>query len=130
MTQVKVRSTIIIDGKLNPNIVGQSVAKLGELCGLKLPVWARVIIGEVSVIGKEEPLSEEKLCPILGMYRAPDFNAAVGMADRLIRFAGPGHTSVLYTNPLNKAHIDHFGRVIQTVRILINTPAAQVRCTS
>ena len=86
-----------------------------------------MIIGEVSVIGKEEPLSEEKLCPILGMYRASDFNKAVDMADRLIRFAGPGHTSVLYTNPLNKAHIDHYGRVIQTVRILINTPAAQVR---
>ena len=48
------------------------------------------------------------------------------MADRLIRTFGPGHTSVLYTNPLNKENIDKFGSVIKTVRVLINTPAAQV----
>ena len=42
------------------------------------------------------------------------------------RFAGPGHTSVLYTNPLNRKHIDHFGSIIKTVRVLINTPASQV----
>lgn len=33
---------------------------------------------------------------------------------------------MLYTNPLNKAHIAHFGDIIKTVRVLINTPAAQV----
>ncbi len=44
----------------------------------------------------------------------------------LCRFGGPGHTSVLYTNPLNKEHIAHFGSVVKTVRVLINTPAAQV----
>jgi acetaldehyde dehydrogenase/alcohol dehydrogenase len=56
-------------------------------------------------------LLQEKLCPLLAMYRAPSFERAVSMADALITFGGPGHTSVLYTNPLNKAHIDHFGKV-------------------
>lgn len=36
---------------------------------------------QVSVIGKAEPLSEEKLCPLLAMYKADDFEAAVAMAD-------------------------------------------------
>ncbi len=45
---------------------------------------------------------QEKLSPVLAMYRAPEFEKAVSMADQLIRFAGPGHTSVLYTNPLNR----------------------------
>ena len=124
------RSIIIIDGRLNPNIVGQSVAKLAEMFGIKMPISTKVIIGEISVIGKTEELSEEKLCPILGMYRAPNFHTAVDMADKLIKFGGPGHTSVLYTNPLNTAHIEQFGRVIKTVRVLINTPAAQVGCVA
>lgn len=47
------------------------------------------------------------------------------MADKLIRFAGPGHTSVLYTNPLNRQHIEHFSDVVKTVRVLINTPSSQ-----
>lgn len=80
---------------------------------------------QVEGIGKDEPLSEEKLCPVLAMYKAPNFETAVTMADKLITFGGPGHTSVLYTNPLNKAHIEHYGNIIKTVRILINTPSAQ-----
>jgi acetaldehyde dehydrogenase/alcohol dehydrogenase len=32
------------------------------------------------------------------MYRAKDFETAVDMADKLVMFAGAGHTSVLYTN--------------------------------
>ncbi|KAJ9514832.1 hypothetical protein QJQ45_028502 [Haematococcus lacustris] len=123
--KVKVRAKVIVDGRLNPNIVGQSVEKLAALFDIKVPEGARVIIGEVEVIGKAEPLSEEKLCPVLAMYRAADFEAAASMADQLVTFGGPGHTSVLYTNPLNRAHIDYYGSLMKTVRILVNSPAAQ-----
>lgn len=123
--KVKVRAKVITDGHLNPNIVGQSVQNLAKIFEINVPQSAKVLIGEVTDIGKSEPLSEEKLSPILAMFRAPDFHTAVDMADRLIKFGGPGHTSVLYTNPLNKAHIAHFGDIIKTVRVLINTPAAQ-----
>jgi len=123
--KVKVRAKVIVDGKLNPNIVGQSISKLAELFGITVPPGTKVIIGEVAEIGHQEPLSEEKLCPVLAMYKAPGFEKAVDMADKLITFGGPGHTSVLYTNPLNKAAIDHFGKIVKTVRILINTPASQ-----
>ncbi len=173
--KVKVRAKVIVNGRLNADIVGQSVQKLAEIFGIKIPIQCRVIIGEIEFplflhqqrnveicprgdhptltyapdcvstdcknlwphqlphpageieeIGHQEPLSEEKLSPVLGMYRASSFDVAVDMADRLVRFAGPGHTSVLYTNPLNRAAIDTFGKVIKTVRVLINTPASQV----
>lgn len=38
---------------------------------------------------------------------------------------GPGHTSVLYTNPLNRKNIAYFNSKIKTVRVLINTPSSQ-----
>ena len=120
-----VRSKIIIDGRLNADIVGQSVVNLGKIFDINFPLGTKVIIGEISEIGHHEALSEEKLCPILACFKAPTFEAAVDMADRLVKFAGPGHTSVLYTAPLNKARIDHFSAVIKTVRMLINTPASQ-----
>ncbi len=115
-----------IDGKLNPNIVGQSIPKLAELFGIKVPQGTKVLIGEVAAIGPEEALSQEKLCPILAMYRARDFDDGVDHADRLIMYGGAGHTSVLYTDHLNKAHIKKFEDTVKTVRILINTPASQV----
>lgn len=47
------------------------------------------------------------------------------MAHQLIMYGGAGHTSVLYTNPLNAKHIAVFSNAVKTVRILINTPATQ-----
>lgn len=63
--------------------------------------------------------------PTLRVRRAPAFADAVDMAHQLIMFGGPGHTSVLYTNPLNSKHIAQFSNAVKTVRILINTPASQ-----
>ncbi|GAB4813245.1 hypothetical protein N2152v2_000291 [Parachlorella kessleri] len=120
----KVRKGLFPNGRLNADAVGQNAVKLGEIFGLTVPPWTKVLIGEVDVIGKEEPLSEEKLCPVLAMYRAPDFKGAVTMADKLINMFGPGHTSVLYTNPRNREHIDYFNSIVKTVRVLINTPAS------
>jgi acetaldehyde dehydrogenase/alcohol dehydrogenase len=48
------------------------------------------------------------------------------MADKLVMFAGAGHTSVLYTNQLNTANMRYYGDRMKTVRILINTPASLV----
>ncbi|KXZ52653.1 hypothetical protein GPECTOR_9g698 [Gonium pectorale] len=123
--KVKVRAGVLIDGRLNPNIVGQSIPKLAELFGIKVPQGTKVLIGEVEKIGDAEPLSQEKLCPILAMYKARDFEDGLDKAHSLIMYGGAGHTSVLYTNHLNEPHIRAFQTRVKTVRILINTPASQ-----
>ena len=51
------------------------------------------------------------------MYKAPDYDAGVKMACDLIMYGGAGHTSVLYTNPLNHAHIQQYQNAVKTVRI-------------
>jgi acetaldehyde dehydrogenase/alcohol dehydrogenase len=117
---------ILPGGKLNVDIVGQSVEKLAKLFGLtSVPRGARVLVGEASTVGPEEPWAYEKLSPLLGFYRAPTFEAAVDTAASLVDFAGAGHTSVLYTNPQNKAAIKLFESRVNTCRMLINSPAAQ-----
>ncbi len=121
----QVRQIILKDGHLNGAIVGQPVQKLAELAGITIPSTARVIIGEVETIGSEEPFAFEKLSPILAMYRAKDFAAAVDKAQALISFGGRGHTAVLYTAPDNQAHIRQFEHKVETARVLINTPASQ-----
>lgn len=121
----KVAKTIVIDGKLNAKIVGQPAAKIAEMAGLKVPADAKVLIGEASKIGPEEEFSYEKLSPVLAMYKADDFNQAVDMARDLVNFAGPGHTSVLYTANQNADRIKHFSEVVETGRMLVNTPSSQ-----
>ncbi len=121
----KVAKLIIQNGKLNAAIVGQPAAKIAEMAGVKVPAETKVLIGEVSEIGTAEPFSFEKLSPVLAMYKIKDFEEGVSMAAELVHFAGPGHTSVLYTASHNKDRIAHFSDQIDTGRMLVNTPSSQ-----
>jgi acetaldehyde dehydrogenase/alcohol dehydrogenase len=121
----KFAKLIIVNGRLNADIVGQPVSRLAELAGVNLPEDTRVIIGEVEKIGTDEPFAFEKLSPILAMYRAKDYEDAVEKAEQLVLFGGRGHTAVLYTSPSNVEHIKWFEDKVQTARVLINTPSSQ-----
>ena len=77
----KVRNTIVIDGRLNANIVGQSACKIAELAGIKVPVNTKVLIGEVESVELEEPFSHEKLSPVLAMYKTKSFEESLAKAD-------------------------------------------------
>ena len=92
----KVRNTIIINGALNAKIVGQSAAKIAEICGFTVPAATKILIGEVESVELEEAFAHEKLSPVLALYRAKDFDDAVQKAERLIADGGYGHTSSLY----------------------------------
>ena len=121
----KVGRVLIIDGRLNAKIVGQSAHDIAALAGVDVPKSAKVLIGETDGVGEGHPFSYEKLSPVLAMYRAADFDAALRRAQELIDFGGLGHTSVLYTHPSNLARISEFGAHTKTCRTLINMPSSQ-----
>ncbi|MFP4104594.1 MAG: bifunctional acetaldehyde-CoA/alcohol dehydrogenase [Phycisphaerae bacterium] len=116
--------TIVREGKLNAKIVGQPAAKIAEMAGFTVPEDTKVLIAEVTDVGTDEPFSYEKLSPVLAMYRADGYTAAVEKARDLVTFGGMGHTSVLYTDPANSERIETFGRKMETGRVLINQPSS------
>ncbi|ATA24051.1 bifunctional acetaldehyde-CoA/alcohol dehydrogenase [Brenneria goodwinii] len=121
-----VQGILLKNGALNAAIVGQPAAKIAELAGLSVPANTKVLIGEVTDIDESEPFAHEKLSPTLAMYRAADFNDAVIKAEKLVAMGGIGHTSCLYTDQDNQPErVAHFGDMMKTSRILINTPASQ-----
>lgn len=121
----KVAKTIIQDGKLNAAIVGQPAYKIAEIAGVKVPENAKILVGEAEKVGPEEAFSFEKLSPVLAMYKVNSFEEAVSKADALVRFGGPGHTSVLYTANQNADRIAYFSEKVETGRMLVNTPSSQ-----
>jgi acetaldehyde dehydrogenase/alcohol dehydrogenase len=121
----KLGSKIIVNGRLNADIVGQSVETLAQLADISIPANTRVLIGEAEDISADEPFTYEKLSPILAMYRASNFDDATDKAEKLVRFGGLGHTAVLYTAPSNSEHIKAFETKVETARVLINTPSSQ-----
>ena len=122
----KVRNTIVINGALNAKIVGQSAAKIAEICGFTVPAATKILIGEVESVELEEAFAHEKLSPVLALYRAKDFDDAVQKAERLIADGGYGHTSSLYIDSITeKAKIEKWQEAMKTCRMLINTPSSQ-----
>ena len=123
----KVRKVILNEkGGLNADMVGQSAFNIAKMAGVTVPETAKVLVGEIESVEREEPFSHEKLAPVLGMYKAKTFEEATIKAARLIELGGFGHTSVLYTDP-NKSRdrIEAYGAAMKTARILINMPASQ-----
>jgi len=121
----KLAATAFPEGKLNAGIVGQPAAKIAEMAGFKVAPETKVLIAEVSEIGAKEPLSAEKLSPVLAMYKAKDFDDAANKAKALVTHGGNGHTSVLYTHPSNDDRIKFYGQYMHTGRVLINCPSSQ-----
>ena len=122
--RTKLANTIVIDGKLNAAIVGQSAEKIAQMAGIKVPADTKILIAEAQAVNDEEPFAREKLSPVLGFYRAKDFFTAAQLAKDLILYGGAGHTSVLYTDEANQDHIDYF-KDMPTARTLINMPSSQ-----
>ncbi len=121
----RVAEVIVRNGKLNPAIVGQSAQTIARMAGFGVPDKTKVLLGEVTGVGFDEPFSYEKLSPVLGFYRAADFDDAVDKAARLVEYAGMGHTSVLYTDPRDKSRTDRFAARMKTGRVLVNMPSSQ-----
>ncbi|MDR2166997.1 MAG: bifunctional acetaldehyde-CoA/alcohol dehydrogenase, partial [Clostridiales bacterium] len=121
----KVRGTIMVDGYLNAAIVGQPAHKIAEMAGLEVPETAKILLGEVSEFDKSDAFAYEKLSPVLAMYRAADFAAAVDIAEQLVENGGLGHTSAIYLDTLTGAQkLADFEARMKTCRILVNTPTS------
>lgn len=120
----KLAGKIMVNGRLNADIVGQTIAQIAELAQIQVPEDTRVLIGEVEAIDDSEPFAHEKLSPILAMYRASNYEEAVDKSEQLVELGGRGHTAVLYTSPTNLDHIRRFEDSVQTSRVLINTPSS------
>ena len=121
----KVRKTILINGALNNKIPGKSAYEIAKMAGVDVPESTKILIGEVESVDISEEFAHEKLSPVLGMYRAKDFDDALEKAKRLVADGGYGHTSSLYVHPSETEKIAKHADAMKTCRILINTPSSQ-----
>ncbi len=113
---------LVIDGHINPDIVGQSAKTIAQNVGISIPQNTVVLAAEVSEIGPQEPFSYEKLSPILGFYRAYDFNDACYITEEIVKFGGQGHTAAIYSK--DKKRLDEFAIRIPAFHLMANMPTS------
>lgn len=104
----------------NPKLVGRTAMHIAAAAGIKVPDGTRALIVELQGVGRDFPLSIEKLCPVLSFYVVNDWQEGCERCKQILRYGGMGHTMSIHSN--NEAVILEFGLKKPAFRIVVNTP--------
>ena len=104
----------------NPKLVGRPATFIAQQAGIDVPPHTRVLIAELSGVGRDFPLSIEKLCPVLSFYVVRDWREGCERCKQILRYGGMGHTMGIHSR--NDDVILQFGLRKPAFRIVVNTP--------
>jgi acetaldehyde dehydrogenase (acetylating) len=103
----------------SPKVVGRPATHVAELAGITVPPETRVLIARLDGVGRQVPLSGEKLCPVLGFYSVPNLAAGIDLCTQLLRHGGMGHTASIHSQ--DAAAVREFGVAVPAFRVCVNT---------
>src|SRR3989454_3522949 len=104
----------------NPALVGKSAVAIAEKCGISVPSDTRVLLAPLEGVGRDYPLSIEKLCPVLSYYVVKDWREGCERCKQILRYGGMGHTMSIHSQ--NDQVILEFGLKKPAFRIVVNSP--------
>lgn len=107
---------------VKPDIVGKSAVDIAKLSGISVPEKTKLLVAEIDGIGKDYPLSREKLSPVLAMVTAKSTGHTLQICEDTLKFGGLGHTAVIHTEDSQLQQ--KFGLKMKACRVLVNTPSA------
>ncbi len=109
-------------GFMQPMAVGQKASDIARMVGLAVKPNTKLLIAPIQGVGREYPLSVEKLFPVLAVYRAKSVNEALTVCIDVNHAGGIGHTAVIFSR--NDEIIQKFSDVINAGRIIVNSPGS------
>jgi len=106
----------------NPEIVGKPATYIAEKAGVKVPPETRALIAPLTGVGRDFPLSIEKLCPVLAFYVVKDWHEGCERVLQLLRYGGTGHTMAIHSK--DDAVIREFALKKPVFRIVANSQSS------
>ena len=104
----------------NPALVGRPATYIAQQAGIQVPPGTRVLLAELAGVGRDFPLSIEKLCPVLSFYVVKDWREGCERCKQILRYGGMGHTMSIHSR--NDDIILQFGLKKPAYRIVVNSP--------
>ena len=104
----------------NPALVGRPATYIAQQAGFQVAPGTRVLIAELTGVGRDYPLSIEKLCPVLSFYVVADWREGCERCKQILRYGGMGHTMSIHSR--NDDVILQFGLKKPAFRIVVNSP--------
>lgn len=109
-------------GSVNPDVVGMPPYKIGEMANVNVPKDTKIICCEIDGVGREYPLSREKLSPVLAILKAKDVMEGIDLSEKMVELGGMGHSSTIHSD--NPDTIEAFAKKCKTGRIIVNAPSS------
>lgn len=116
------RVLILPNFRVNSKMVGQSADRIAKEAGFAVPAGTRALVAPLDGIGKEYPLSAEKLSPVLSFYVVKDASEGMDVCNRFLRFGGMGHTMSIHAS--DEQVIREFALSLPAFRMVVNSPAS------
>ena len=114
-----VERTLWQGGKLNRHLIAKDAAVLAKAFDLpEDALSAKFFMVEETGVGRDYPLSGEKLSLVLTIYRAPDFASAKARLAEILNHQGKGHSVGIHTRNID--HARELAEDLDVVRVLVN----------
>ncbi|MDE7264563.1 MAG: bifunctional acetaldehyde-CoA/alcohol dehydrogenase [Anaeroplasmataceae bacterium] len=107
--------------KLNPVLVGKSASFIAHEAGFEVPANTVILCVTCKSVGVEEPLTREKLSPVLAVLKSKSTDEGIDLAKKMVEFNGLGHSAAIHT--ADEALTKRFGDIIPAIRIIANSPS-------
>ncbi|RRN03418.1 bifunctional acetaldehyde-CoA/alcohol dehydrogenase [Bibersteinia trehalosi] len=107
--------------KLNSAVVGKSAFWIAEQAGFSVPKNTNILLAECKEVGELEPLTREKLSPVLALLKADDTEHGLQLAEAMVNFHGLGHSAAIHTQ--NSELAKTFGERVKAIRVIWNSPS-------
>jgi acetaldehyde dehydrogenase / alcohol dehydrogenase len=123
--ETKLLENTVIDPKtgfMQPLALGQKAADIARFIGISVEPNTKLLIAPIRGVGREHPLSVEKLFPVLAVYRAKSLDEALKVCVDVNHAGGLGHTAVIFSR--NDEIVRKFGEVINAGRVIVNSPGS------
>ena len=115
----RVVATLWQSGKLNRGLIARDADVLARAFDLTPEAsGAKFFMAEETGIGREYPLSGEKLALVLTVYRAKHFADAKDIVRRILDHQGRGHSCGIHTRDMD--HARELAEELDVVRVLVN----------
>lgn len=107
---------------VNSDIVGKSAFGIAKLAGINVPEDTKILIVECSSVGVNEPLTREKLSPVLAAIKVKGYEEGFKRCEEMLHLGGLGHSAVIHSE--NEEIQRKFGLKMKASRIIINSPSS------
>jgi acetaldehyde dehydrogenase (acetylating) len=120
----KISSVLIqTDGSMNPSLVGKSAWYIANSSGFEVPEDTTLLIARLKGVGRDYPLSCEKMAPIVAFYVEDGWVRGCERCIEVVEYGGLGHTLVIHSRDRNI--VREFGLRKPVFRIIVNGPGSQ-----